>query len=419
MNESNAGPTTSITRPKSRGNGASAEQLELFKSVLGIYLGADEVGNDDLYEGLVQRGTLDRDELSRQEAIGEKGSKCSPVKRQIRWHQQTAKHLGLLERIPSRRGAWRATAKAKADLTPAPARVTLVGFSTELGMALWSSCDDVFGRLDEPIVLCLTSPPYCLAKPRAYGNPAASEYVDFICASLEPIVKNLVRGGSIALNISNDVFEPGLPSRALHAERLTIALCDRLGLHLLDRLVWSNPSKAPGPVQWASKSRMLLNVGYEPIFVYTNDPKASLADNRRVLQAHTERHLNLIRNGGEQRERTFSDGAYRLKVGSFGNATEGRIPKNVLTYGHRCSDQIRMRKAAVAAGIPPHGAPMPLSLAKFLVQYLSRPGDLVVDPFGGTLTTAKAAEEVGRRWLATELMLEHIEAGKLRFENTD
>ena len=59
---------------------------------------------------------------------------------------------------------------------------------------------------------------------------------------------------------------------------------------------------------------------------------------------------------------------------------------------------------------------MPLALAKFLVEWLSRPGDLVVDPMAGTLTTAKAAEITGRRWLASELHLEYLLAGAYRFE---
>lgn len=405
-------------RPKSRGNGAPPEQLHLFKSVLGVYLRNEAVDNDSLYEALVEGGAVERSDLNRVEHIGQSRTKCRTTKRRVRWFQQTLKTLGLVERVPSKRGTWRATAKAKADLTPAPPKVTLLGFSTEMGLALWGSCD-VFTQINEPIVLCLTSPPYALAKPRAYGNPSPQEFVDFLCRSLEPIVKNLVRGGTIALNLSNDLFETGLPSRALHLERLTIALCDRMDLRLVDRLIWNNPAKAPGPVQWASKSRMLLNVGWEPVYLFSNDPKASIADNRRVLQQHTERHLNLIRKGGEQRERVFSDGAYRLKVGSFGAETPGKIPKNVLTFGHRCGDQVRMRAAAAQAGLPPHGAPMPLRLARFLVEYLSRPGDLVVDQFAGSFTTCKAAEELGRRWIGCDLMLEHVLAARLRFDQVD
>ncbi|MHB0929514.1 MAG: DNA methyltransferase, partial [Candidatus Nanopelagicales bacterium] len=58
---------------------------------------------------------------------------------------------------------------------------------------------------------------------------------------------------------------------------------------------------------------------------------------------------------------------------------------------------------------PVHGATLPLGLAKFLIQFLTGEGDeeLVVDPFGGWGRTAKAAEELGRRWILSELMYEY------------
>ena len=43
--------------------------------------------------------------------------------------------------------------------------------------------------------------------------------------------------------------------------------------------------------------------------------------------------------------------------------------------------------------------------------------DLVVDNCGGWMTTARAAQNLGRRWLTTELMGEHILGGALRFQN--
>jgi len=50
-----------------------------------------------------------------------------------------------------------------------------------------------------------------------------------------------------------------------------------------------------------------------------------------------------------------------------------------------------------------HPARFPLQLPTFFIKLLSRPGQLVVDPFGGTGTTALAAEQLGRRWLVTEI----------------
>ena len=50
-----------------------------------------------------------------------------------------------------------------------------------------------------------------------------------------------------------------------------------------------------------------------------------------------------------------------------------------------------------------HPARFPVALADFFIRLLTRPGDLVVDPFAGTCTTAVAAERLGRRWLVAEL----------------
>ena len=58
---------------------------------------------------------------------------------------------------------------------------------------------------------------------------------------------------------------------------------------------------------------------------------------------------------------------------------------------------------------------MPLALADFLVRYLTAPGQLVADSFGGSLTTGRAAEINGRRWLCTEREWDYIAAGASRF----
>ncbi|OGU23746.1 MAG: DNA methyltransferase [Hydrogenophilales bacterium RIFOXYD1_FULL_62_11] len=393
------------------------QQLGLdLNCVLKAYHQADcQVTNDQLYRTAVAQAGVDPGHLSTRAKVGRSGEQHNLLKRKIRWYQQTARALGFIERVPGKRGVWRMTQAGRDKLTIAPPNVSLVAFSTELGVALWSTWENVFPRLEERIDLVLTSPPYALRAPRRYGNPTAEQYVDFICKALEPLVANLSDGGIITLNISNDIFEKGSPARSLYRERLVIALHDRLQLFKLDELVWVNTSKPPSPYQWSSRTRQQLNCGYEPVYVFTNNPAAARSDNRRVLQPHTDQHQRLIDRGGEAKARSSSDGAYRIKPGSYGNATAGKIPRNVITMGHRCADQVKVKRAAREAGLPVHGAAMPLQLASFLVQYLSRPGDLVADPFAGTLTTAKAAEINGRRWIATDSALEYLLAGSSRF----
>lgn len=392
-------------------------QIDLFSNVQQAYA-RGPVSNDDLYQGLVRNGTLERSELDEQQKVGRLGAVHRCTKRKVRWVQQTLKQMGILESTGAR-GRWQLTDEGKRGLTPAPVRRILLGFSTTLGVALWASCSDVFARLDQPIALCLTSPPYPLAAPRAYGNPNEAQFVDWICAMLEPIVKNLMPGGSIALNVSNDIFLSKSPARSLYRERMVLALHDRLGLYKMDEIVWHNPCKPPGPMQWASKQRFQLNVAWEPVYWFTNDPLLVRSNNQRVLEPHTDKHLAHVRKGGSNTKRVNGDGSNRVRLGAYSQETAGRIPRNLMSIRHNCRDQALYKAHCDQAGLPRHGASMPLALASKLVEFLTEPDDLVVDPFGGSFTTGKACELLGRRWLSTELMGEYVAGGASRFQSAE
>lgn len=397
-------------------------QGDLFACVTQAFLDhdGDSLGNASLYQAVARSAGLPAEALVTRAPVGKAGRHHNLATRAIRWHQQTLKRMGVIERDPAQRGAWRLAVRNKKGLHEATATTRLVAFSTRLGVAIWGRCETALAGLDQPVTLAVCSPPYPLRVSRAYGGPTGEdEYIDFITRALEPVVAHLAPGGSLCINLSNDCFEPGLPSRSFYRERLLLALRDRFGLRKLDTIIWFNPSKAPGPVQWASKQRVQLNVGYETIDWLSTDPTRISADNRRVLEAHTRRHMQLMARGGEARDASYSDGAYTLKPGRFGNQTAGRIPRNVLVRGHRCADAIEYRRDARALGLPVHGARQPLSIAEFLIRFLSNVGDLVVDPFGGTVTSGMAAERLGRRWLVIECMLDYLRAASERFRGFD
>lgn len=390
------------------------KQLDLF-AVAHAYSDDSPLSQAQLYQRLNAASAVDACELSSLDLVGKAGEKHCIAKRKIRWHQQTLKAMGLLERVG--RGQWRLSAKAQGELMVAQDSTVMLAYATDLGIAIWGSCADVFGQSlgGQTITLCLTSPPYPLQNPRAYGNPKPHEYVDFICKAIEPIVVHLKDGGSIALNVSNDIFMSKSPARSTYIERLVIALEDRLGLSLMDRLIWENPNKLPGPIAWASKTRYQLNAGYEPILWFTNNPLACTSNNQRVLMPHSEQHQKLIARGGEDRHAIAGDGAYRLYPGSFGGHTAGKIPRNLLKFSGVCKDQRAYQRRAKELGLKAHGASYPLALATFLVKFLSKEGDLVVDPFAGSMTTAVAAQRTGRRWIATEIVYDYIRGAASRF----
>ena len=53
-------------------------------------------------------------------------------------------------------------------------------------------------------------------------------------------------------------------------------------------------------------------------------------------------------------------------------------------------------------------APFPLALAERVVRYWSFVDDLVLDPFGGTATTGRAANNLGRRFCVIEKTREYL-----------
>lgn len=61
-----------------------------------------------------------------------------------------------------------------------------------------------------------------------------------------------------------------------------------------------------------------------------------------------------------------------------------------------------------------HPAPFPQKLASDHIASWSNPGDLVLDPFSGSGTTAKAAKELGRRYLGLEINADYCEIARKR-----
>lgn len=63
-----------------------------------------------------------------------------------------------------------------------------------------------------------------------------------------------------------------------------------------------------------------------------------------------------------------------------------------------------------------HPSQKPVALLERLVEIVSKPGDLLLDPFGGAGTLAVAAERLGRRWVLIEAVADYAELARRRLE---
>ena len=206
------------------------EQLDLFRHVAETYAAAGgRMSNADLYREVAHRAGLTEEQRLESRPIGAAGEVRNVFQHRVRWTQQTLKQMGVLERLPGR-GEWSLTRRGKAELHIAGPDIAMVAFTTQLGIAIWSSWERVIPRLDEKAGAFFFSPPYALSQPRAYGGPKLSEYVDFLTRAAEPAVENLVEGGSLLINLPNDLFIAGSPARSTFLERFIISVGNYSGV---------------------------------------------------------------------------------------------------------------------------------------------------------------------------------------------
>jgi DNA modification methylase len=283
-------------------------------------------------------------------------------------------------------------------------------YSTDFGAAYVGDSASLMALLPHGSVnLVVTSPPYALEFKKEYGNAAKDVYVDWLRPFGEQIRRILTDDGSFVLNIGGS-YNQGSPTRSLYHFKVLLMLCEDLGFRLAQECFWHNPAKLPAPAEWVNVRRQRVKDAVEYVFWLSKSdfPKA---DNRRVLVGYSPDMKRLIRRG--YRAKTRPSG--HVITPKFQRDHGGAIPSNLIERGNNESNSDYI-KACAEAGVKLHPARFPKALPDFFIRLLSEPGDIVLDPFAGSNTTGRAAEDLGRRWLAVELKPEYVEASRLRFE---
>jgi DNA modification methylase len=285
-------------------------------------------------------------------------------------------------------------------------------YYTEKGSAY---CGDSLELLkefpDDSVNLVMTSPPFALLRKKEYGNKEQHEYVEWLAEFAKVVLKKLTHDGSFVLDLGG-AYQRGIPSRSLYNFRIPIHFCDDLGFHLAEDFYWYNPSKLPSPIEWVNKRKIRAKDSVNTVwwFSKTENPKADVT---KVLTEYSDRMKKLL----EDPEKFY--GAKKRPSGhdigkGFGKANEGAIPSNLLQIPNSESNGVYMA-GCKAIGVKSHPARFPAKLPEFFIKFLTDPGDLVVDIFGGSNTTGMVAESLDRRWAAFDMEMDYVAASSFRF----
>ena len=259
--------------------------------------------------------------------------------------------------------------------------------------------------------LIMTSPPFALTRKKDYGNRQENEYLDWFRDFAIQFHRLLKDDGSLVIDLGG-AWRPGLPVRSLYHFKLLIMLCEEYGFHLAQEFYWWNPSKLPTPAEWVNVRRIRVKDGINTVWWLSKTPWPR-ASNRRVLQPYSKSMKSLLSSG------------YRAKLRPSGHDISDKfsidngasIPPNLIVIPNTESNSGYMRYCK-EKGIKAHPARFPSALPEYFIRMLTDPGDMVVDPFGGSCVTGEVADRLGRKWLCVESVELYVQGAKGRFEPT-
>lgn len=259
--------------------------------------------------------------------------------------------------------------------------------------------------------LIFTSPPFPLNRKKKYGNLRGDAYIEWLAAFAQPMRRLLKPDGSIVLEMGN-AWEPGKPVMSTLALRALLRFLDAGNLQLCQQFICYNPARLPSPAEWVNVRRIRVKDAYTHVWWMAPSDQPQ-ADNRRVLRAYSAAMLELLRTKKYTSGKRPSQ--HDIGAESFLKDNGGAIPSNVLTISNT-RNQDPYYTYCRERGLPLHPARMPMDLPEFFIKFLTRPGELVLDPFAGSNTTGAAAERLGRRWVSIEPNPDYVRGSIGRFD---
>lgn len=269
----------------------------------------------------------------------------------------------------------------------------------KLNTIIHGDCIEEMRKLPSNSVnLVITSPPY--ADTVSYGKNVSvfspSKYVEWFVDLGKEIQRVLTPDGSFILNIGNKADKG---ERSLYIMKTVIALKEEVGLAFHDEYIWHKPCSIP------AVSDRRLNCVFEYIFHFVKNAGQQKTYMDRVREEYADNTIKMV--GKVQHgynKTTADDGESSMNPFTRKVNEKGKVPDTIFTFktaastakGDRLFDPDENNRII-------HPAAFHKELPAWFIKWLTDEGDLVLDTFMGSGTTALAAWEAGRNYIGFDL----------------
>lgn len=258
-------------------------------------------------------------------------------------------------------------------------------------------CEEVLKDFpDNCIDLIFTSPPYADQRAKTYGGIKPDAYVEWFLPKAAQFLRVLKPTGTFILNIKE---------RVVDGERHTYVIDLISKMRELDWLwteefIWHKKNSYPG--KWPNRFRD----NWERLIQFNKEKNFAM---------HQEAVMIPVGNWAKERLAKLSE---TDKIRDESKAGSG-FGKNVSNWIGR--DKVyptNVIHMATETGNKNHSAVFPLDLPQWFIKLFTKPGDIVLDPFVGSGTTALAAIQLGRHYLGIDVNEGYVNLSNERISET-
>jgi len=249
---------------------------------------------------------------------------------------------------------------------------------------------------DRCVDLIMTSPPYADRRKKQYGGPVPDQYVEWFLPFAAEFQRILKPRGSLVLNIKEN---------ADRGERHTYVLelileMRKNGWFWIEDYIWHKRNAFPG--KWPNRFRD----AWEHCLHFTKNKDFKMYQEAVKVPIGDWADIRLKKLGSKDKIRSMSqtDSGFGRQLTNWVGKRKV-YPSNVLFLSTISANKN-------------HCAVFPETLPMWFIKLFTRKGDVVLDPFIGSGTTAVAALKLERNFIGIDLNKRYYKIAKEAVRNT-
>lgn len=262
---------------------------------------------------------------------------------------------------------------------------------TPLDEIICGDCKDVLEKFpDDCIDLIVTSPPYADSRKKTYGGIHPDDYVKWFLPRTEQFLRVLKPTGTFILNIKEKVVGG---ERHTYVIELIMEM-RRQGWLWTEEFCWHKKNCYPG--KWPNRFRD----AWERCIQFNKQKKFNMNQETVMVPMGNwaKTRLKRLSETDKRRDESKVESGFGKNVSNW-LGRDKVYPTNVLHMATECNNRN-------------HSATFPEDLPRWFIKLFTKPGDVVLDPFLGSGTTAVAAMNLNRHYVGIDVLEEYCELAR-------